>query len=87
MKMSFNEGILFDLDPGLFQLGDGFPSYHHTMNCSAIFQKLRNYCTVLRDDLRAWDLTTLPQAGAQAGGLSDGAPILYESMSASGATP
>lgn len=85
--MSFNEGILFRLDGGLFQLRDGFPSYHHTMNDSAIFQKLRNYCTVLRDDRRAWDLTTLPQEGAQADGMNDNTSIIYESMPASGANP
>lgn len=85
--MSFNEGILFHLDAGLIQLRDGFPSYHHTMNDFAIFQKLRNYCNVLRDDLPAWDLTTLPQTGTQADGMSDSTPILFEPMSASGATP
>lgn len=39
---------------------------------SQIVQKLWNYCNVLRDDLSAWDLPALQQAGAQAGGMSYG---------------
>lgn len=34
--------------------------------------KLWNDCHVLRDDLSAWDLPALQQAGAQAGGMSYG---------------
>lgn len=39
---------------------------------SQIVQKLWSYCNVLRDDLSAWDLPALQQAGAQAGGMSYG---------------
>ncbi len=45
-----NEGILFHLDADPIQLRDGLPTSLHTMTYSAVFQKLLNYCNVLRDD-------------------------------------